>query len=145
MKESSLWKWLKRGTSHLSPSLHMTRVEDLSSVGRPDVEACYLGKSFVIELKVALRPARESTPIRLQSPITSEQVSWLRMRRQADGTALILLQVGLHKETRRYLIDGGDAEAVRSGLPEVELAERSWCLPTADAETLIKSAACFNG
>ena len=142
MRESSLWSWLERGGRAMRPGLHMTRVEDLLAVGRPDVEACLEGRSFVCELKVAARPRRTTTPIRTQSPITPEQVGWLRARRDAGGQAWLLVQVGERHEALRYLLAAEDVtREVALGVVEEQLAELSWTVPWVAADVLIGSMA----
>lgn len=139
MKESSLWKWMDRWRP--GDRLHLTRVEDVAGVGRPDVEGCLDGDCFVIELKVADRPRRPTTPIRTQCPITIEQQEWLKARRSAGGNAFLLIQVGDHADARRYLLDGRQAASAASGLTEEELVLLCVVDPLCTAEQLLLSAA----
>lgn len=139
MKESSLWKWLDKPL----PKLHLTRVEDLVNVGRSDVEGCLDGSAFIIELKVADRPARSRTPIRTQSEITTEQCDWLEARRAAGGLAWLLIQVGQGHEAKRYLLDGRVARKARAGLTEDRLEDLSVCWSKADSEGILRAAAGF--
>lgn len=143
MRESSLWHWLFRAHELYGRRLHMTRVEDVTSVGRPDVEGCMDSRCFVMELKVANRPARPTTPIRTQSPVKPEQIAWLANRWDAGGNAFILIQVGQGPEARRYLLEAPDAAAVAQGLTEDELRARSLLDPREPASRIVAMAAAY--
>lgn len=125
----------------MAGDLHMTRVEDVANIGRPDVEGCLLGHAFITELKVADRPARRTTPIRTQSPIKKEQVDWLEERRASGGRAWLLVQVGERHKARRYLLDGRVAHRARDGLTEAQMDDLCVVAPDADAESLVRSMA----
>jgi hypothetical protein len=145
MKESNLWDWLTKARDHLT-NLHITRVEDGLSVGRPDVEGWW-GKhgGFAIELKVAPRPVRRTTPIRAQHPPTKEQVEWLRTRREAGGNAYILVQVGERAAARRYLLDGFLAQEVLDGRTEDWYEDHAAVDPTNGPAELVASASMGHG
>jgi len=141
VRENSLWKWLKATADGMRPHMHLGRVENSVEEGYPDVEGCYNGFSFHIELKVADRPARKSTPIRTQSPVKQTQVDWLRERREASGRAWILIQVGTGRSARRYLLDGLRAGQVAKGLTELDLELYSCCGPLDTAASILSTAA----
>lgn len=141
MRESSLWSWLSRAESSYGRHLHMNRTENVAGVGTPDVEGCLDSRCFVVELKVAERPARPTTAIRTQSPIKTEQVDWLMARKMAGGRAWLLVQVGERHEARRYLLDAVHAADVARGLTENRLEVLCACDPRCSAERLIKTAA----
>lgn len=142
MRESSLWDWLKRGTADLGDRLHMTRTEEaLGAKGRPDVEGCYDGGSFIVELKVASRPKRAETPIRTQEPVKEEQCLWLEARVKAGGMAWLLVQVGERHEARRYLVWGKYARAIKAGVTESRLAAIAAKPGDADAKSIVETMA----
>lgn len=143
MREATLWKWLK-GAEELLTTLHMTRVEDSLGEGRPDVEGWWRG-GFVIELKVAPRPARPTTNIRAQHPPTVQQIEWLKARRNAGGSAYILVQVGEGPAARRYLLDGDLAAEVLAGRPEDWYAAHAVREGTTAAAELVASASMGRG
>ena len=106
MKEADFWKLVK---SRL-PLIHWQRMET-GSTGRgvPDVNGCFEGQEFWIELKVtntkkvALRP---------------EQVAWHLLRARAKGKTYILVKAkkGIYlfagKDAKEVLDEGLNAEAL---------------------------------
>lgn len=102
--EAALWKWLRDGSRHLSKSLHLCRVENIVMEGYPDVEGCFSGFNFHIELKSSPLPKRESTLITIK--ISTEQIMWLNKRWRVGGNCFVLLRVGTHRNITRYLIPG---------------------------------------
>lgn len=72
-------------------SLDVQRVEDATRGGRPDVEGCWDGFSFQLELKACVRPARKLRPIK--PSFRPGQVPWLLRRRSAGGACGVLLLV----------------------------------------------------
>lgn len=77
----------------------MQRIENSVKRGTPDVEACYNGRCFVVELK-ALGDADD-----LRAELTTAQAMFLNARAVAWGASWLLVQVG----ARRYLLSGRDA------------------------------------
>lgn len=109
MRESALWTWLSRARKLVKVlrDLHITRIENLAGVGHPDVEGCYLGSQFWIELKVAPRPKRPSTPLRFQEPLKQSQAEWMWNRWDAGGKVALLVRAGNDDtEDSLYLIPG---------------------------------------
>ncbi len=102
--EAALWKWLRNGSKHLSKHLHICRVENSIMKGYPDVEGCYSGMNFHIELKSSPLPKRKSTLITID--ISDEQIRWLNKRWRIGGSCFVLLRVGTHRNITRYLIPG---------------------------------------
>lgn len=89
--ESNLWKWLRNGLKG-TDGLHMCRIETSTMSGYPDIEACYKGRNFHIELKT-------TTGIRdieslFYTGVSLEQELWARARAQAGGYCFLLIQVG---------------------------------------------------
>lgn len=114
MRETSLWKWLSRADAMLdfSPDLHWRRVENLVAEGDPDVEGCYKGMAFNIELKVSERPARDTTRVLGPADIRPKQIPWAKARWAAGGSSYFLIQVGSSAKAARYLIPGRDASRI---------------------------------
>lgn len=101
VRESSLWRWLSQSKLELGGDLHLTRVENLTHMGVPDVEGCYKGAVFQIELKTAFRPSFDTTPIR--AVVQPSQVLWAKARLRAGGVFHVLLQAGAND---RFLLPG---------------------------------------
>lgn len=117
-RESQLWSWLDTNSRHLRRTgLHVVRVENSCGSGFPDVEACWLGTSFTVELKCADRPKREGTTCNFKH-MRAGQVIFAADRAKARGRHFLLLQVGSGHEAQRYLLVGTYAAAVLSGLTE---------------------------
>lgn len=124
MSESNLWQWLARARKPLGKALHMTRQENLVAVGQPDVEGCYSGSQFWLELKHAARPARATTKLRFGSPIKQNQIEWHRERAGAGGRVYYLISVGSGHERRIYLIPWSRGpEMLDHGVTEKQLDE----------------------
>lgn len=125
-REKSLWKWLSQARDHelVGDGLHMTRVENTLEEGFPDVEGCWDGGAFWIELKSVARPARETTRVLAPDDIRPKQPPWLTKRWCAGGNAFMLIQVGERSKARRYLIPGNITHLV-AGMPECWLHEKS--------------------
>lgn len=124
-RESGLWRWLSGARRALGADLHMTRVENIIGAGMPDVEGCYQGVQFWLELKSAMRPAREATPIRFPTKGREDQAKWAMHRIAAGGRAWYLLQVGHGHSRTIYLCSGFYVERLHAGAREDEIAERS--------------------
>ena len=136
--EKNLWLWLKSGTKHM-PKLDLQRVENVCGQGYPDVDGCYDGSSFKLELKSVVRPARVTTPIRVK--FQPAQIPWLKRRWACGGACFVLLRVGAGRDASRYLIRGCDADRLASGLKEVDIPIISIIPPDSSAVDIIQIAA----
>lgn len=100
-EEKNLWKWLKGVEQQVKPgALHMERVENTASRGTPDVEGCFQGACFQIELKSVVRAKT------IRTGLTKSQAMFLNARWDAGGRAFLLIEVG---GDTRYLIPGSQA------------------------------------
>jgi hypothetical protein len=102
-REVRLWEFLRDGLKG-TEGLHMRRVENQVGVGDPDVDGCYQGCYFEIELKGTNRPAHASTPIDLG--IRKSQVIWHRKRTRCGGNNWLYIRIGVGAGVRRYLVPG---------------------------------------
>ncbi len=119
-RESSLWRWLAKARISLGLDLHMTRVENSVGSGMPDVEGCYKGVHFWIELKSVKRPIRKTTLI--CPKFQPAQIPWLKRRALTGGNVFVLLQVGGGSNRAIYLISGSaNIAAAAKGMTEQEL------------------------
>lgn len=101
--------------------LDMRRVENLVGRGTPDVEGCWDGRQFWIELKGADRPGRRASPVRYD--LTRPQVLWHRRRWACGGAVWLYLRVGRGVGIKRYLIPGCHSGLVEQCVTEDQLAE----------------------
>lgn len=116
----------------------MCRVENLVGSGFPDVEGCFDGNSFYVELKGALRPARPNTPVRVKWQ--PGQKPWLSRRWAAGGSAFVLLRVGIGAGISRYLFRGDQLDLV-GRVPESDLIEISLVSLSATGPDIVACAA----
>lgn len=144
MRESSLWKWLSEAEKKLdfSPDLHWRRIENLVGEGDPDVEGCYFGNAFNIELKVAERPARTTTRVLGPADIRPKQIPWAKARWEAGGSSYFLIQVGSSAKAKRYLIRGCDASKI-VGATEEDLLSMSIIATDADQVRILRNATSY--
>jgi len=80
MKESDLWKKIRDGTKSLG--IHWSRIESWAGPGVPDLNGCYKGHEFWIELKV-----RRSKTIVFRP----HQIAWHHNRSKAGGSSFIVI------------------------------------------------------
>jgi hypothetical protein len=117
--EKSLWGRLRACTTWD----HIVRIENGADKGTPDVNGCHAGIEFWVELKVAEKPKRAATPIRVRH-FTKEQRYWLRNRCAAGGRAYMLLQV-----SHEYLLLRGDIAALLVGTSPLDELQRAAISP----------------
>jgi len=108
-RESALWEAFRKGLKLVSDVLHVTRIENSTELGTPDVNGCADGVEFWVELKVAKRPKLVKTRVAVDH-FTQEQRFWLFERHKAGGYVFLLLQCG-----RYYYLIRGDIAAVEVG------------------------------
>jgi hypothetical protein len=101
-RENRLWEWM-RGALRGTAGLHLVRVENLCSVGDPDVEGCYNGMYFEIELKGCDRPDKDG---RLDFEVRQSQLLYHRRRVRCGGNTWLYARVGQGTSIRRYLVPG---------------------------------------
>lgn len=101
-REARLWTWLSNGLKGLG-GLHMRRVENIAEDGGPDVDGCYMGRYFELELKGCDRPARGG-PLDLK--VRLSQGLWHRRRWSCGGNVWLYVRVGSGRDVKRYLLPG---------------------------------------
>ncbi len=138
-RETQLWRWLAEARKVHREKLHMTRVENSVSAGMTDVEGCYDGTQFWMELKCATRPKNANTKIKPR--FQPAQVPWIERRVRAGGQAFVLLQVGQGAASSRYLIPGNEVAALARGMTEAELDAASAIPPKSPAAWVVVAAA----
>jgi len=137
--ESGLWKWIRRDTDYIE-ELDIGRVENMVAKGWPDVNGCWDGYEFWIELKVVpKRPKTDRGGITVT--FQSEQPDWLETRWRVGGACFVLVQVGMGHEAKRYLIPGNCVYLFNGTvIDESLLDELSVCKPKDKARQIIKKA-----
>ena len=90
MKESRFWKKIKAGLlSAANYDIHLVRVENSVCPGTPDLNGCYRGKEFWLELKVG------------RNKLSAVQHLWANKRIAAGGRVFNLRQrttyIGLYQ------------------------------------------------
>lgn len=96
--------------------LHAVAIENGCEAGTPDINY----RDGWIECKSVDMPANPDTPVRVEH-FTTDQRLWLRMRRQADGVALMLLKIGQWW----LLLDGEVAAEIVGNVPFNQLFDNS--------------------
>lgn len=118
--EKSLWSRFRA----CACSQHLMRVENSVGPGTPDVNGCYNGVEYWVELKQADPPKKETSILQVRH-FTTEQRRWLVQRIAAGGNAYVLIQVG-----REYLVLRGDVAALHLGLVPLTKLRESALLST---------------
>lgn len=147
-KENDVWKWLRDNCRPIKPRLHMERVENVASSGRPDVNGCFDGKVFDVELKRCKLPKRiDEFDITWQKG----QQPWLRERWKKGGLSWVLIFVGEGHKVQRFLVRGCDVDGLgenrtvgkkilqRTSLETLE--DLSVIDPKASAPSIVRAAA----
>ncbi len=116
--ENALWEWLKGARADLEDPnmLHMERVENSTKPNTPDVNGCYRGYTFHVELKSLASVAD------LRRKLTIGQAMWAYSRSVAGGASYILIEIA---GKRRYLIPGNCALALLEPIQEPQLNDAS--------------------
>lgn len=131
-RESALWGRLKRAVKSFQETganspLHIARIDNSAGAGQPDVEGCFDGRQFWIELKSVMRPAREQTNLHPRS--RESQDVWHKDRTLAGGRShWVLIQVGEGKKAALYLIPGRHYSELKTSEGEYDLL--SVCPPS---------------
>lgn len=137
--EKNLWAWLKKGFKEVKVPKDIRRIENMVSVGDPDVEGCIIGVSFNTELKSKARPKRITTKIK--TDLTRDQARWLLDRHKAGGITWILIQIGSAHKAKRYLIPGRLGFSLLEKVLETELAALAINTGNENALCIIKKMA----
>ena len=91
MRESAFWADVKK---HLSPAVHVTRIENSATAGVSDVTTCRAGVETWLELKIQHGNMLE---------FRSSQPVWIAKRMTAGGRVLVLAR----KDDEIVLYHGG--------------------------------------
>lgn len=141
-REVRLWEWLREGL-RAEPLLHMVRVENRVSEGDPDVQGCWRGRYFELELKGCSRPRSLSTVLDFE--VRKAQILWHRRRWRAGGNVWIYVRVGFGRDVRRYLVPGSRTAVVEAGVTEEQLLALSVLPPDHGALQLLERASRRDG
>lgn len=136
-REVRLWEWLRDGLRGVE-GLHMRRVENLVGDGDPDVDGCWHGRYFELELKGSDRPARGGP---LDFDVRQSQVVWHRRRWKCGGNIWLYIRVGKGREVKRYLVPASLTAQVKAGVTEEALAAMA-VLPASHTPLQLIERAC---
>lgn len=142
--DAGLWAWIQPVWKTIK-ELHFERVENGVASGTPDVDACYKGKAFKIELK---RGVTFKTNDEVEIAFRKTQPSWLKKRWSVGGNAWVLIKTGMGATMKLYLIRGCDIGTVRTvgekslwRTNERHLADISVIVQNAKPEDILRAAA----
>lgn len=135
-REVRLWEWLRDGLKTV-PLLHMRRVENLVSTGDCDVDGCWNGDYFELELKGCDRPVKGGI---LNFDVRQSQVLFHRKRWRAGGRIWIYIRVGRDRTTKRYLIPSNFLPQIQEGVQEEVLASMAVLPPDHNQLDLLRAA-----
>lgn len=120
----------------------MRRVENLVGEGDPDVEGCWEGTYFELELKGCDRPTREG---KLDFEVRQSQVVWHRKRWKCGGNLWLYIRVGKGRDVRRYLVPGNLTGHIKEGVDEEALARMSMLPPGHSPSELLERVVSGRG
>jgi len=133
MKEKNVWAWLTKAHRELT-GLHMVRVETPFDDGYPDIEGWLKNwGGFVIELKNCFRPTRITSQL-IDFKIRPKQITFLKTRARAGGSAWLLIRVSGRGPTTHYLVPGNSLHFLESAnrmlCPITETRLAQFAVPT---------------
>ena len=108
--EQKLFQDLKKQLEKAKKQIHLVRVENLIEQGTPDLNCCYEGVEFWLELK-----ADDGRIPRL----SKYQIAWHYRRHKAGGKSWILQRT--QKDERLKLFEGSGTKDVGTWSPVMEL------------------------
>lgn len=109
MSEKTAYKWLRDNVA--LPGDRLDRLENLVAEGMPDVNGCFLGSEFWLEIKSPKEPKRASTPLfGSNHKVSQEQANWMMRQIKAKGRAHFFIVT----DKRRILIDGKYADHINN-------------------------------
>lgn len=142
--DAGLWAWIQPVWKTIK-GLHYERVENSAGSGSPDVDGCYQGRAFKIELK---RGETFKTNDEVEIKFRKAQPGWLKKRWLAGGNAWVLIKTGMGGSMKLYLIRGCDIGTVRTvgektiwRTNERHLADISVIASNAKPEDILRAAA----
>lgn len=136
-REVRLWEWMRDNLKTV-PLLHMRRVENMVSTGDPDVDGCWNGDYFELELKGCDRPAKPGSILNFE--IRQSQVLFHRKRVRAGGRIWVYIRVGKGLSTARYLIPSNFLQQIQEGVQEEVLASMAVLPPNHTAIEMLRRA-----
>lgn len=102
MSESKDYASFRRNV--VRPGDRIDRIENIVTVGMPDINFCSGGKETWIELKSPREPKRNSTPLFGSShKLSQDQMNWFKRQHAAGGSGFVLIATDL-----RWILMSGD-------------------------------------
>lgn len=103
--EQRLWDRIRK---NLGSIVHIERLENSAGWGTPDTLVIHKGFVLFVEHKIASPPAKNSTRLQWNHPLTPQQRNWHRHFEQHGGNSCIL--VGVEREM--YAMPGRMADDI---------------------------------
>lgn len=144
--DGGLWNWMQPKCKTMK-GLHIERIENSVGSGRADVNGCFNGGAFDIELKLGDKLKTSDT---VDVIFQFHQPGWLRKRWNAGGNAWVLIKLGMANKMRNFLIracDLGEDMILTTDkkwqwrTSEAHLSDISVIAPNATVEEIIATAA----
>jgi len=105
--ESRLWEHFRDTLRSQDKTCHAVRVENMLEEGYPDVDLCFAGADWHVELKrLPWWPKRPATIVRV-THYTQKQRDWLKKRLLAGGNVAVLLAVDKEAVPEYFLFTHG--------------------------------------
>jgi hypothetical protein len=104
----------------------LDRVENVVLAGMPDVNGCFDGVEFWLEMKSPTEPKRKSTPLfGSNHRVSQEQKNWFLRQLQAGGNAYFYVCT----DKRYLLLPGGLADRINEMTVEQLVEKALWHWP----------------
>jgi hypothetical protein len=123
MSEKRAFTKLKAMVVGPYPGRRLDRVENLVGNGWPDVNGCFEGVEFWIEIKEPVEPKRPSTPLfGSNHRLSQEQMNWFKRQSLASGLGYVYIDTGKH----RILMGGRLADKINGMTLDELLRNALW-------------------
>ena len=109
MNERSAYVWLREKVAQ--PGDRIDRLENLVAEGMPDVNGCFCGTEFWIEIKAPTEPKRSTTTLfGSNHKVSVAQKNWMLRQMKAEGNAYFFINT----DKRKMLVSGKLADDLNS-------------------------------
>ncbi len=109
MSEKTAYQWLKEVI--VESGDRIDRLENLVSVGMPDVNACLAGHELWIEIKAPKEPVRSTTKLfGSNHKVSQDQANWMLRQIKAGGQCYFFVVT----DKQRFLMHGRLADDINS-------------------------------
>lgn len=106
--EQRLWDSMRRNNKKQLHKINLERVENVVTVGMPDIYVKYYSAECWVELKTCKLPKRETTRVLGDKGLTTEQINWHHKHNVYGLRSYILIKAG----NELYLLPNKYAERI---------------------------------